>query len=90
LDLLILLGQLVLIEVCSGTFLQNYLYKWSTVYETNWILQVELDSLLKLSGLIEVKGIVHAKLKNLSSFTHPHVVPISFDFWFTLYFDAPL
>ncbi len=49
-------------------------YKWSTVNKTNWILQVELDLLLKLSGLIEVKGIIHAKLKILSAFTQPHVI----------------
>lgn len=55
----VLLGQLVLIELRRGTFLQNYLgkrlkerYKWSRIYETNWILQVELDLLLKSSGLI--------------------------------------
>ncbi len=34
----------------------------------------------RLSGLCDFKGIVHPKMKILSSFTHPQVVPNLYEF----------
>ncbi len=33
-------------------------------------------------GYVNVKGILHTKMKMLSSFTHPHVIPYLYEFLF--------